>query len=246
MKHLKRILPKKSGRDSQGHVSMRHQGGRQKRFLRLIDWKRDKFNLPAQVIAVEYDPNRTADVALVQYADGERRYILRPEGLKVGDEIVSGDKAEVKTGNTLRLINIPVGTLVHNIELAPGKGGQIIRSAGTYATVAAYEDNFVHLKLPSGEVRKVLGKCLATVGQVGNLDWKNVKIGKAGRKRLMGIRPTVRGVAQHPASHPHGGGEGRSGVGMPSPKTPWGKPTMGKKTRKKNKYSNKYIVKRKK
>lgn len=225
---------------------MRHQGGRQKRFLRLIDWKRDKFNLPAQVIAVEYDPNRTADVALVQYADGERRYILRPEGLKVGDEIVSGDKAEVKTGNTLRLINIPVGTLVHNIELAPGKGGQIIRSAGTYATVAAYEDNFVHLKLPSGEVRKVLGKCLATVGQVGNLDWKNVKIGKAGRKRLMGIRPTVRGVAQHPASHPHGGGEGRSGVGMPSPKTPWGKPTMGKKTRKKNKYSNKYIVKRKK
>lgn len=243
---LKRILPKKSGRDSSGHVSVRHQGGRQKRFLRIIDWRRDKFNLPAQVTAIEYDPNRTADLALVQYPDGQRRYILCPDGLKMGDTVVSGEKVEIKIGNALLLANVPVGTLVHNVEIHPGRGGQAIRSAGSSAAVTVQEGNYTQLKMPSGEIRRFDSKCLATVGQVGNLNWQNVKIGKAGRKRLMGVRPTVRGVAQNPRSHPHGGGEGRSGIGMPSPKSPWGKPTLGKRTRKKNKYSNKDIIKRRK
>lgn len=246
MRRLKIILPKKSGRDAQGHVSVRHQGGRQKRYLRTIDWKREKRNIPAEVMAVEYDPNRTADLAFLKYSDGERRYILCPEGLRVGDQVVSGEKVEIKVGNALSLANIPVGTVVHNIELHPGRGGQIVRSAGAGAAVVAQENGYTQLKMPSGEIRKILSVCFATVGQVGNLDWKNVKIGKAGRKRLMGIRPTVRGVAQNPRSHPHGGGEGRSGIGMPSPKSPWGKPTLGKRTRKKKKYSNKYIVKRRK
>ena len=243
---LKRILPKKSGRDWRGHVSVRHQGGRQKRFLRVIDWRRDKVNLPARVIAQEYDPNRTADLALLQYPDGEKRYILWPEGLKIGEEVVSGEEVEVKVGNCLPLAKIPVGTVVHNVELHPGRGGQIIRSAGAGAQVAAQEGSYVQLKMPSREIRRVVSQCRAVVGQVGNIDWKNVKMGKAGRKRLMGIRPTVRGVAQNPHSHPHGGGEGRSGIGMPSPKSPWGKPTLGKKTRKKKKYSDKYIIKRRK
>ncbi|MDP3998816.1 MAG: 50S ribosomal protein L2 [bacterium] len=246
MTRLKKILPKKSGRDSAGHVSVRHQGGRQKRFLRIIDWKRDKFGLPAQVVAIEYDPNRTADLALLQYPDGEKRYILHPEGLKVGDQVISGEKVELKVGNALLLGNIPVGTVVHNIELHPGRGAQLTRSAGASATVSAQEDNYTHLKMTSGEMRKILAKSLATIGQVGNINWENVTIGKAGRKRLMGIRPTVRGVAQNPRSHPHGGGEGRSGIGMPSPKSPWGKKTLGKRTRKKKKYSNKLILKRRK
>lgn len=246
MSKLKRILPKKSGRDAQGHISVRHQGGRQKRYLRIIDWKREKHNIPASVIAVEYDPNRTADLALLQYTDGQRRYILCPQGLEVGDKVISGEKVEIKVGNALSLANIPVGTVVHNIELHPGRGGQIVRSAGAGAAVVAQENEYTQLKMPSGEIRKIKNVCSATVGQVGNLDWKNVKIGKAGRKRLMGVRPTVRGVAQNPRSHPHGGGEGRSGIGMPSPKSPWGKPTLGKRTRKKKRYSNKYIVKRRK
>lgn len=246
MRKLRKILAKKSGRDSSGQVSMRHQGGRQKRFLRIIDWRRNKFNLLARVLAIEYDPNRTAKLALVQYLDGEKRYILCPEGLKVDDQVASGEKVEIKVGNSLPLKNIPVGTMVHNVELYPGRGGQIIRSAGSGAMVVAREDSDTHLKMPSGEIRKVKSDCFATVGQVGNIDWKNVKIGKAGRKRLLGIRPTVRGVAQNPRSHPHGGGEGRSGIGMPSPKSPWGKPTLGKRTRKKKKYSNKYIVQRRK
>lgn len=246
MSKLKRILPKKSGRDAQGHISVRHQGGRQKRYLRIIDWKREKHNILASVIAVEYDPNRTADLALLQYTDGQRRYILCPQGLEVGDKVISGEKVEIKVGNALSLANIPVGTVVHNIELHPGRGGQIVRSAGAGAAVVAQENEYTQLKMPSGEIRKIKNVCSATVGQVGNLDWKNVKIGKAGRKRLMGVRPTVRGVAQNPRSHPHGGGEGRSGIGMPSPKSPWGKPTLGKRTRKKKRYSNKYIVKRRK
>lgn len=246
MSKLKRILPKKSGRDAQGHISVRHQGGRQKRYLRIIDWKREKHNIPAEVIAVEYDPNRTADLALLQYTDGQRRYILCPQGLEVGDKVISGEKVEIKVGNVLSLANIPVGTVVHNIELHPGRGGQIVRSAGAGAAVVAQENEYTQLKMPSGEIRKIKNVCSATVGQVGNLDWKNVKIGKAGRKRLMGVRPTVRGVAQNPRSHPHGGGEGRSGIGMPSPKSPWGKPTLGKRTRKKKRYSNKYIIKRRK
>lgn len=245
MRKLRKILAKRSGRDSSGQVAVRHQGGRQKRFLRIIDWRRNKFNLPAQVLVIEYDPNRTAKLALVQYLDGEKRYILCPEGLKVGDQVVSGEKVEIKVGNSLPLKNIPVGTMVHNVELYPGRGGQIIRSAGSGALVVAQEEGGdTQLKMPSGEIRKIKSGGLATVGQVGNLDWKNVKIGKAGRKRLLGIRPTVRGVAQNPRSHPHGGGEGRSGIGMPSPKSPWGKPTLGKRTRKKKKYSDKYIIKR--
>ena len=246
MKKLKRILPKRSGRDFSGHVSVRHQGGRQKRYLRIIDWKRDKLDIPAFVIAIEPDPNRTANLALLKYPDGENRYILCPEGLRVGDQVISGKKVEVKVGNSLPLANIPIGTIVHNVELRPGRGAQIVRSAGAAALVATKEEKYVQLKMPSGEIRKVKSECLATIGQVGNLDWKNFIMGKAGRKIRLGIRPTVRGVAQNPHSHPHGGGEGRSGIGMPSPKSPWGKPTLGKKTRKKKKYSDKYIVKRRK
>jgi large subunit ribosomal protein L2 len=245
-KSLIKILKKKGGRNSDGRVTVRHQGGGEKRYLRQIDFKREKIGIPALVVAFEYDPNRSANIALLQYKDGERRYILAPEGLKIGDEVVSGPKAEIKIGNHLPLEKIPIGSQIHNIELTPGKGGQIIRSAGSFATVLAKEDKYAQIKLPSGELRKVPLSCSATIGQVGGVLWKTRKIKKAGTKRHMGIRPTVRGVAQHPDSHPHGGGEGRSGIGMPSPKSPWGKPTLGKKTRKKKKYSDKLIIKRRK
>jgi len=245
-KGLIRILSKQSGRDNRGHVSMRHQGGREKRFMRVIDWKRDKKNIKGVVVSIEYDPNRTANIALVNYPDGEKKYILTMLGLKIGDKIESGDNVEVKIGNALPLKSIPVGTFIHNIELIPGKGAKLVRSAGDGANIIAKEEQYCHVKLPSGEVRLIRSNCYGVVGQVGNLDWKNVKFGKAGRKRHMGIRPTVRGVAQNPDSHPHGGGEGRSGIGMPSPKSPWGKKTLGKRTRKEDKYSNKLILQRRK
>ena len=241
MKSLIKILKRSGGRGSHGQVSVRHIGGRQKRFLRQIDFKRDKIGMPARVLAIEYDPNRTANIALVGYNDGERRYILAPDGLKIGEILVSGPEAELKTGNTLPLSKIPMGTQVHNVEFVPGKGAQIVRSAGTAAMVLAQEDEFTQIKLPSGQVRRINKNCLATIGQVGLLDWKLKKFGKAGAKRWRGIRPTVRGVAQNPDSHPHGGGEGRSGIGMPGPKTFAGRPAVGK-TRKKGKYSDKYIV----
>lgn len=245
-KRLITILPAKAGRDTGGKISVRGRGGREKRFWRKIDFKRDKLDIWARVTAIEYDPNRTANIALLTYQDGEKRYILCPEGLKIGDTVMASLETEIKTGNALPLGKIPVGTPVHNVELVPGCGGQLLRSAGTLATVVAKEEGFVHLKLPSGEIRKIPGVCFATVGQVGNVDWKNIHWGKAGRARHRGKRPKVRGVAQNPSSHPHGGGEGRSGIGMPSPKSPWGKPTLGKKTRKRKKYSDKYILKRRK
>ncbi|MBI4058059.1 50S ribosomal protein L2 [Candidatus Microgenomates bacterium] len=243
---LKRILPKRAGRGSSGRVSVRHQGGRHKRFLREIDFSRSKRNLPGRVEAVEYDPNRTADIARIVYPDGERRYILAPKGLSVGDRIESGEEAPITPGNALPLARIPIGTLVHNIELVPGKGGQLVRSAGVEAAVQGREEGgLVIIKLPSGETRRVVGGAFATIGQVGRIEHKTEKLRKAGQKRWRGIRPTVRGVAMHPAAHPHGGGEGRSGEGMP-PKTPWGKPARGVRTRKKRKYSDKYIVERRK
>lgn len=242
---LKLIRKKHGGRDAQGRVAVRHQGGEHKRYIRNVDFKRDKIGVSGRVIALEYDPNRTCDLALIQYKDGDKRYILAPEGLKVNDVITAGGNAEVKTGNTLPLSMMPVGTIVHNIELTPGRGGQMARSAGTGAIITAREGGFIHLKLPSGELRKVRESALATVGQLGNVEWKNEIIGRAGRSRNMGIRPTVRGVAQNPRSHPHGGGEGRSGIGMPSPKTFAGRKAVGK-TRNKKKYSNKYILKRRK
>ena len=245
-KKLLKILPKNSGRNASGQITVRHQGGRQKRFLRRIDFVRNKHDIKARVVSIEYDPNRTADIALLVYKDGEKRYILAPKDLKVGDWLVSGKKAELKVGNALPLKKIPVGTLVHNIELAPGKGGQLARGAGTGAVVQAKESGFANLKLPSGEVKRIPLACFATIGQLSRAELKTEKIGKAGRKRHMGIRPTVRGVVQHPGSHPHGGGEGKSGIGMPSPKSPWGKKTLGKKTRKKKKYSDKLILKRRK
>lgn len=245
-KKLKRILPKRAGRNAKGKITTRHRGGRQKRFLRLIDWKRDKDGIPARVTAIEYDPNRGANIILLTYVDGEKRYIIAPREVKVGDEIVSGSKAEVKIGNNLPLEKIPIGTMIHNIELVPGKGAQIARGAGTAVMMSAKEGGMATLKLPSGETRKVKLDCRATIGQVGNVDRKIVKLGKAGRKRHLGLRPSVRGVAMHPGAHPHGGGEGRSGIGMPSPKSPWGKKTLGKRTRKRKKYSDKMIIKRKK
>jgi len=243
-KKLLKILKKHSGRNNQGKVTARHQGGGEKKHLREIDFKRDKYGIPAKVELIEYDPNRTADIALVIYKDGERRYILAPKGLKVGDEVVSGEGVEPKLGNALPLKEIPVGTVVHNIELKPKKGGQLVRGAGGGAVILSREEETVTLKLPSGEERKILAECFATVGQVSRSEWKTEVIGKAGRARHMGIRPKVRGVAKHPDSHPHGGGEGRSGIGMPGPKTPWGKPALGKKTRKRKKYSDKLIIKR--
>ncbi len=246
IKSLTIILPKHSGRDTAGHVSVRHQGGRHKRYYRLIDWKRDKIGIPGRVVAIQYDPNRSADIALIQYPDGEKRYMSVPVGLEVGQQVLSSDTADIKAGNSLPLGAIPVGTMVHNIEITPGRGAQMIRSAGTTAMVLAREGNSVQVKLPSGEVRIFSALSRATIGQLGNVDWKNRVIGKAGRSRHMGRRPTVRGVAQNPRSHPHGGGEGRSGIGMPSPKSPWGKPTLGKKTRKRTKYSDKRIIQRKK
>lgn len=243
-KHLLEILPKNSGRDVSGRVAVRHQGGRQKRFYRLIDWRRDKEGVQARVMAIEYDPNRSADVALLQYTDGEKRYILAPVGLDVGARVYSGGNAQIAPGNSMMLGSMPVGTLVHSVEIKPGAGAQMMRSAGTAASVLAKEGDRVQLKLPSGEIRIFGSLCRATVGQVGNVEWKNRVVGKAGRNRRLGIRPAVRGVAQNPRSHPHGGGEGRSGIGMPSPKSPWGKRTLGKRTRKRKKYSDKLIVQR--
>ncbi len=236
--HLKR-----QGRGASGHITVRHRGGGVKKRLRIIDWKRDKRGFAAVVQRIEYDPNRSANIALLFYKDGEKRYILAPENLEIGQEVIAGDDVEVKAGNALPLKNIPVGVPIHNIETRVGKGAQFVRGAGTAAMVQAKEGSFVTISLPSREVRLINGDCFATIGQVGNLDWKNRKLGKAGRKRLMGIRPTVRGTAQHPDSHPHGGGEGRSGVGMKYPKTPWGKHAHGTKTRNKKKTTNKYILK---
>lgn len=245
-KSLLRILSKKSGRDCGGKISMRHQGGRAKRFFRIIDWKRNKTNIKGTVVSLEYDPNRSADIALINYTDGEKRYIIAPLGLKINDKIESGENAEIKIGNNLPLSKLPLGTVIHNLEMYPGKGAQLVRSAGSQATLASRDKGYAQIKFPSGEIRLINEKCSATIGQVGNIYWKNMSFGKAGRKRRMGIRPTVRGVAQNPRSHPHGGGEGRSGIGMPSPKSPWGKKTLGKKTRKKNKYSDKMIIQIKK
>ncbi len=240
------LQPKKknAGRNNQGKISVRHQGGGEKQKYRLIDFKRNKLEVPAKVAGIEYDPNRSAFIALLHYLDGEKRYILAPLGLNVGDTIVSSEAADIKPGNSLQLANIPLGTLVHNIELRPGSGGQIARSAGAYAQLMAKEGPFATLRMPSGEMRKVPIIARATIGTVGNTDHENVRIGKAGRKRHMGIRPTVRGVAMNPVDHPHGGGEGKSPIGLPSPVTPWGKPALGYKTRKHKKYSNRLIIKR--
>lgn len=231
------------GRNSSGRLSVRHRGGGAKRLLRSIDWNRDKFDVPGLVAAFEYDPNRTANLALVHYADGDKRFILAPAGINLGDPIISSAKAEIKPGNTLPLKKIPVGTPIHNLELTPGKGGQIVRSAGTQAFIQSKEKDFVAVLLPSKEIRLVRASCLATVGQVSNIEHRTHKFTKAGTRRHLGWRPTVRGVAMHPDAHPHGGGEGRSGIGMPSPKTPWGKPTLGKKTRRRKKYSHAHIIK---
>ncbi|NLF50678.1 MAG: 50S ribosomal protein L2 [Leptolinea sp.] len=233
----------RAGRNNTGRITVRHQGGGHKQFIRLVDFKRNKLAIPGKVSAIEYDPNRTARLALIVYADGEKRYIVAPLGLKVGDSILAGPQAEIRTGNSLPISSIPVGTLVHNVELKPGKGGQLARSAGSAAQLLAKEGDYAQVRLPSGEVRLVLQVCYATIGQVGNLDHSNIKLGKAGRKRHMGIRPTVRGTAMSPRDHPHGGGEGRQPAGMPSPKSPWGRPTRGYKTRR-NKVSNQYIVRR--
>ncbi len=234
-------LRKSGGRNAYGRVTVRHRGGGNLRYIRIVDFKRDKINIPARVAAIEYDPNRTARLALLNYQDGEKRYIVAPLDLKVGDSVVSGPQAEIRPGNSLPIANIPVGTLVHNIELKAGKGGQLVRSAGSAAQLLAKEGDYAQIRLPSGEVRLVLQKCYATIGQVGNIDHSNIKLGKAGRKRHKGIRPTVRGTAMSPRDHPHGGGEGRQPVGMPSPKSPWGKPTRGYKTRR-NKTTDKFIV----
>ncbi len=242
-KSLTITLNKKSGRNNQGKITVRHQGGGVKRKYRIIDFKRNKFDVPGTVSSIEYDPNRTANIALINYADGEKRYILAPKGLEVGSKISAGKDADIKVGNALPLANIPVGTLVHNIELRPGKGGELARSAGSSAQILGRENNYVMLRLSSGEQRKVLGTCMATIGEVGNEDASLVKIGKAGRKRHMGIRPTVRGSVMNPNDHPHGGGEGRAPVGRKAPMTPWGKPALGYKTRKK-KQSDKFIVRR--
>lgn len=236
-------LRKKGGRNNFGRITVRHRGGGHKRRYRLIDFKRNKFDCKAQVIAVEYDPNRSARIALLQYEDGERRYIIAPLDLKVGDTIGNGDLATLRPGNAMAIASIPVGTQIHNIELKPGKGGQLVRAAGTSAQLLAKEGIYAQVRLPSGEVRLIHERCMATIGQVGNTDHGNVTLGKAGRKRWLGWRPTVRGVAMDPNSHPHGGGEGRSGIGMPGPKTPWGKSALGKRTRN-NKRTQQFIVRR--
>ena len=236
-------LKKKAGRNNQGRLTVRHRGGGAKRRLRIIDFRREKFGVPGRVATIEYDPNRSARIALIFYADGEKRYILAPMELHVGDQIMSGSEAEIKPGNALPLKSIPTGTLIHNIELDSGKGGQLVRSAGTSAQLMVKEGDYALVRLPSGEMRRIRIECLATIGQLGNVDHQNIKLGKAGRKRWIGWRPTVRGSAMSPRDHPHGGGEGRSPIGMPGPKTPWGKPTLGYRTRK-PKASDKMIVKR--
>ena len=243
-KSLTVSLKKNAGRNNQGKITVRHRGGGSRRKYRIIDFKRRKDGIPATVVSIEYDPNRTANIALISYVDGEKAYILAPEGLKVGQKVMNGADAEVRVGNCLPLELIPVGTMVHNIELHPGKGGQMVRSAGNGAQLMAKEGKYATLRLPSGEMRMVPIVCRASVGVVGNGDHNLINIGKAGRKRNMGIRPTVRGSAMNPNDHPHGGGEGKTGIGRPGPCTPWGKPALGLKTRKKNKQSNKYIVRR--
>ena len=243
-KSLTVTLKKHAGRNSRGKITVRHRGGGYRPKYRIIDFKRNKDGIPGTVKSIEYDPNRSANIALISYADGEKRYIIAPEKLVVGDVIVSGPEADIKVGNALPLANIPVGTIIHNIEMKPGKGGQMVRSAGNGAQLMAKEGKEAQVRLPSGEVRKIRLECRATIGEVGNADHANIQIGKAGRKRHMGIRPTVRGSVMNPNDHPHGGGEGKAGIGRVSPGTPWGKPALGYKTRKKNKASDKYIVKR--
>ena len=245
-KSLLEPLKKNAGRNNAGKITVRHRGGGTRAKYRIVDFKRNKDDVKAVVSAIEYDPNRTANIALLTYEDGEKRYIIAPNHLKVGQEIESGKGADIKPGNTLPIANIPLGTLIHNIELKPGKGAQLVRSAGSSAQLMAKEGDYAHVRLPSGEVRLIRMNCRATVGQVGNLEHENVTIGKAGRTRWLGIRPTVRGVVMNPVDHPHGGGEGKSPIGRPSPVTPWGKPTLGLKTRKKKKLSDKFIVKKRK
>lgn len=237
------IQKRHAGRNNIGRVTVRHQGGGNKRYIRMVDFKRNKQGIPAKVAAIEYDPNRTARLALLFYVDGEKAYILAPLGLKVGDTVMSGPSAEIRPGNSLPISNIPVGTMVHSIEIKEGRGGQLVRSAGTAAQLLAKEGDYAQIRMPSGEVRLIRQSCYATIGQVGNLDHSNIKLGKAGRKRHMGVRPTVRGTAMSPRDHPHGGGEGRQPAGMPGPKSPWGKPTRGYKTRR-NKLTDQYIVRR--
>ncbi len=243
-KSLTVTLKKNAGRNNRGCITVRHQGGGTRHKYRIIDFKRNKDNIPAKVATIEYDPNRTANIALLVYADGEKRYIIAPNELKVGDVLYSGPEADIKTGNALPLANIPVGTIIHNIELQPGKGAQICRAAGNGAQLMAKEGDYAQVRLPSGEVRKIRMNCRATIGEVGNIDHELISLGKAGRKRHMGIRPTVRGSVMNPNDHPHGGGEGRAPVGRPGPTTPWGKPALGYKTRKKKKASDQFIVKR--
>ncbi|RCW63569.1 50S ribosomal protein L2 [Saliterribacillus persicus] len=245
-KSLLAPLSKRGGRNNQGKLTVRHQGGGHKRKYRIIDFKRDKDGIPGRVATVEYDPNRSANIALIHYADGEKRYIIAPKGLQVGQDIESGANADIKSGNALPLINIPVGTIIHNIELKPGRGAQLARSAGAQAQILGREGKYVLVRLSSGEVRLVLSTCRATVGQVGNLEHELIKVGKAGRSRWKGIRPTVRGSVMNPNDHPHGGGEGRAPIGRKSPMSPWGKPTLGYKTRKRNKPSDKYIIRKRK
>ncbi|MFV9511657.1 50S ribosomal protein L2 [Tepidibacillus sp. LV47] len=245
-KSLLAPLHKKAGRNNQGKITVRHHGGGHKRKYRIIDFKRNKDGIPGRVATIEYDPNRSANIALIHYVDGEKRYIIAPNGLKVGDMIESGPQADIKVGNALPLENIPVGTIIHNIELKPGKGGQLVRAAGAEAQLLGKDGDYAIVRLSSGEVRMIRKECRATIGQVGNLDHENVRIGKAGRARWLGKRPTVRGVVMNPNDHPHGGGEGKAPIGRKSPVTPWGKPTLGYKTRKKNKASDKYIIRRRK
>ncbi|HPZ90945.1 MAG: 50S ribosomal protein L2 [Firmicutes bacterium] len=245
-KSLLAPLRKRAGRNNQGRITVRHRGGGHKRNYRIIDFRRNKDGIPAKVAAIEYDPNRSANIALLHYADGEKRYILAPHNLEVGTVIYSGPGSDIKVGNCLPLREIPLGTFIHNLELKPGKGGQLVRSAGAAAQLKAKEGNYAHVELPSGEVRLIHLDCRATIGQVGNLDHQNITIGKAGRARWLGRRPTVRGVVMNPADHPHGGGEGKAPIGMPAPVTPWGKPTLGYRTRKKRKKSDQYIVRRRK
>ena len=245
----KSLLAKKAknaGRNSYGRITVRHQGGGNRQKYRIIDFKRNKDDMFATVVGIEYDPNRSANIALLQYEDGTLSYILAPQGLKDGDKVISGDKADIKPGNSMSIENIPVGTMIHNIELNPGQGGKMVRAAGQAAQLMAKEGQYSHVRLPSGEMRLVLTRCRATIGTLGNADHENVKLGKAGRTRHMGVRPTVRGSVMNPVDHPHGGGEGRAPVGHAGPMTPWGKPALGYKTRKKNKQSNKFIVKRRK
>ncbi|WP_186576165.1 50S ribosomal protein L2 [Aquibacillus kalidii] len=245
-KSLLAPLSKRGGRNNQGKLTVRHQGGGHKRKYRIIDFKRNKDGIPGRVATIEYDPNRTANIALINYVDGEKRYILAPKGLVVGQEIVSGEGADIKVGNALPLENIPVGTIIHNVELKPGRGGQLARSAGSQAQILGREGKYILVRLTSGEVRLVLGTCRATVGQVGNLEHELINVGKAGRSRWKGIRPTVRGSVMNPNDHPHGGGEGRAPIGRKSPMSPWGKPTLGYKTRKRNKSTDKFIVRKRK